>query len=221
MANYLMKYKGKYRIKAEYDLSTNDVPRNHLNEIEESFDDLYILCGSGMKIYHFHRDILTAYVPSLKRGRNLIKSLEEKNVPYTNYKESDDEIFFNFKSKDIETVAELMKARTSGSNISPFSVKNLAKSDVEIPSSKMKEYKEITSRVGKNEMLLLHRLTSAFLESVLEKKYKENDKSFDYKTDMKKMKLARQTKEYIFMRGLWQEYMNYLDTEITNFYSNK
>lgn len=43
MANYLMKYKGKYRVKAHVDESTNDFPRNVNDQIET--DDLYIKCA--------------------------------------------------------------------------------------------------------------------------------------------------------------------------------
>ena len=221
MGYYLMKYKSKYRILPEIDYSTNDVPRLITTEIDPSYDDLYLSCGNNVKVYHFNRDVLTIYIPSLKRGHNYLKEIESRSVPYTNYIETDEEVSFNIKAKNLDDIADILKIRTSGASISPFSSKNLPKAKVEIPSDKIEEYKKITSRVDKSNLLLISKLNSAFLEFVLEKKYKENDKSFDYKTDMKKMKLARQTKEYIWMRGLWQEYINYLDTEITNFYSNK
>lgn len=223
MANHylIQHYKGRYRIKGEIDVETCDFPRDLQGNIDESYSDLYIDCQSNNKIYYYGKGILNAYIPSIGRGRNIKKALDEKNIPYTNYIETDEEVSFHFHNKYIDEVATLMKAKTSGASISPFSSKNLPKAKVEIPSDKIEKYKKITSRVDKKDLLVIYRITTAFLESVLEKKYKENDKSFDYKTDMKKMKLARQTKEYIFEKGLWQEYMNYLDTEITNFYSNK
>ena len=86
---------------------------------------------------------------------------------------------------------------------------------------KIEEYKAIISRVDKTNLLLIKNLNNTFLSTVLENKYKAEDKSFDYKTDMKKMKLARQTKEYIYIRGLFDQYLEFLNTEITNYYNNK
>lgn len=52
MANhYLMKYKGTYRILPELDQNTHDIPRNKRGEIMEGYDDIYIACQNGNKIY--------------------------------------------------------------------------------------------------------------------------------------------------------------------------
>lgn len=216
--NYLLKYKGTYRIMPEICTDTNDVPRNHLDEIEESYGDLYVLCANGLKIYHNTRDVLTAYIPTLQRAHNIMKALKEKEILYFNVKEADTEVFFNFKSKDMSEVAKIMKARTGGASISPFSVKNLPKEKVEISSNKIDEYKKITSRVDKDNYLLINRISTTFLLSVLEKKYKLDDKTFNYKTDMKKLKLARDKKGYIYKKGMFDEYLVFLDKEITKFY---
>lgn len=59
MANYLFKkYKGQFRVKANYDLSTNDFPRDELGNIDSSFDDFYIPCASGGKIRHYGQNVL-------------------------------------------------------------------------------------------------------------------------------------------------------------------
>jgi hypothetical protein len=220
VAHYLIQhYKGKYRVKGELDNETFDFPRDVVTgDIDESYSDLYIDCQRG-KIYYYGKGILTAYIPSIGKGRNTIKELNEKNIPYTNYIETDEEISFNFHNKYIDEIATLMKAKTSGASISPFSSKNLPKAKVEIPLNEIEEYKKIVSRVDKSNLLLIKDANNAFLTSVLENKYKEDDKSFDYKTDMKKLKLARQTKEYIWTRGLWQEYLEYMNKEITKFYN--
>ena len=58
----------------------------------------------------------------------------------------------------------------------------------------------------------------SFLGSMLQKKYKKYDKSFDYKKDMKKNMLARQVKEYIYFKEMWEEYLTYLKKEIEKYY---
>ena len=134
---YLMKYKGKYRILPELDYRTNDIPRDYNGEIADGYDDLYIACQYDCKIrYYGHMGDdkktvwLSAYIPSIGRGRNVKKALDEKGILYSNYLETSIEVEFRFKAKDIDEVATIMKAKTSGANISPFSVKNLPKADV-------------------------------------------------------------------------------------------
>jgi len=225
MANYLMKFKGTYRILPELDIETNDIPRDLNGEIADGYDDLYISCQQGNKIYTYGSEdnkkvvYLIAYVPSIGRGRNIKKALDEKKIEYTNYIETDAEVEFRFKAKDIEPVAKLMKAKTSGASISPFSSKNLPKSDVEIPTDKIESYKVITSKVERGDLLIISRITTAFLVDILDKKSKETDKTFDYKTDMKKNCMARQSKEYIYHKGFWDEYLKYLNEEIEKYYN--
>jgi len=72
-----MKYCDDYKVIAEYNQATNDYPRmtegSHKGEIDPSFDDLYIKCKSGNKIYHSGGNVLTGYIPSLGRGHNILK----------------------------------------------------------------------------------------------------------------------------------------------------
>lgn len=228
MANrYLMKYKGTYRILPELDADTKDIPRDYNDEVAEGYDDIYIACQYGGKIYAYgHIDNtkpvwLVAYIPSLGRAHNIVKALKEKEIEYIDYRESDEEVEFKFKSKDINVVAELMKARTSGADISPFSVRNLPKSDVKIPTEEIARYKEITSVVPKNDLLLIHRLTNAFLDDILQKGLRKTtkNKKFSYKSDMKSMSMARQVKEYIYIKNYWNEYLDYLKKEFVKIYN--
>jgi len=220
-----MRFKGTYRILPELDVNTHDFPRDANDEIDDGYDDLYISCYYGNKIFMYGHDvnkraILSAYIPSLGRGRNIKRVLDDKAIPYTDYLESDSEVCFNFKAKDIEEVAKLLKAKTAGADISPFSVKNLPKNkDVEIPSDEIERYREITSKVQKGDLLLIHKITSDFLSAVLQKRYTKYDKKFDYKRDMKKLMLARQIKEYIWTKEMWEEYLQYLDKEIQKYYN--
>ena len=222
--NYIMRYKGKYRLKVELDQNTSDFVRRDDGSIEDI--DVYIDCRNGCRIYTYgHIDNtkpvwLIAYIPSIKRGRNIVEALKEKDIELVDIIENDKEVEFKFKATDIEIVADLMKAKTSGANISPFSVKNLPKSDVEIPTEEIARYKEITSVVPKTDLLLISRLTNEFLENNLQKDIRHitRNKKFDYKLDMKKLKMARQVKEYIWSKSYWNEYLDYLKKEITKIY---
>ena len=42
MYRYLEKFIGTYRVMAEYDLQTNDFPRDEEGNIDKSFEDLYM-----------------------------------------------------------------------------------------------------------------------------------------------------------------------------------
>lgn len=218
MANYLLKYKGKYRLKVELDQNTNDFVRNYDDSLNDN--DVYIDCQHGNKIFAYgHIDNkkpvwLTAYIPSLGRGHNIIKAIKEKGIEYVDYRETDEEVEFKFKAADIEVVAELMKAKTSGASISPFSSKNLPKSDVKIPSDEIARYKEITSVVSKSDLLSIHKATISFLEDILQKSLRKSDKKFDYKSEMKSMCLGRQVKEYIYVKGFWDKYLEYLKNNL-------
>lgn len=221
MAQYLLKFKGKYRILPELDLGTNDFPRDKNGEIAKEYDDIYIACQYGNRIYNYGKGILYAYIPSIGRGRNIRKALDEQGISYTDYNETDEEVEFKFKAKDIEPIAILLKAKTNGAGISPFSKKNLPKAkNVEIPLNEIERYKAISSRVEKSDLLILHRFTNIFLDTVLQKTIRKSTNDFDYKTDMKSLCMARQIKEYIYLKGMWDEYLKYMETEITKFYKN-
>lgn len=224
MANYLLKYKSKYRLLPELDKDTKDFVRQDDGSIDDT--DVYIACQHNCKIMTYgHIDgkkpvWLTAYIPSIIRGRKIANALKEQDIEIVHYSETDEEIIFRFKAKDIEVVAALMKAKTSGANISPFSTKNLPRSKVEIPTDKIALYKEITAIVPRNDLLSIYRVTNEFLEEILQKTIVKTtkNKKFDYKVDMKYMCLGRQTKEYIYVKGLWDEYLDYLKNKLEEIY---
>ena len=220
-----MRYKGSYRLRVELDQNTNDFVRRTDGSLEDI--DVYVSCQHDNRIYcygHINntRPVwLIAYIPSLIRGRNIVKALKEKDIELVDITENDKEVEFKFKASDIEIVAELMKARTSGANISPFSNRNLPKADVEIPTEEIARYKEITSVIPKTDLLLISRLTNEFLENVLQKDIRRitRNKKYEYKSEMKKLKLARQVKEYIWTKNYWDKYLDYLKKEIEKNYN--
>lgn len=227
MANYLFNYKGKYRILPELDKETNDFPRDDAGNMNQDDVGIYISCQYGNKIWYYglndsRRAILGAYIPSRQRGRNIKKEMKKQKIDFFGYDESDEEAIFYFPATEIESVATLLKAKTSGANISPFSVKNLPKAKVSIPSDELNKYKIISSKVDKKDMLMFRKWNSDFLENVLQKSIRKEtkDKKFNWKVDAKKLQLSRQTKEYIFVKGKWKDYLEYLEKEINSYYNN-
>lgn len=219
---YMMKYKGKYRLLTPIDQETNDFPRTPNGDVEEDLE-IYITCQHGSKIYAYgtdgHKEMqLAAYVPSLGRGRNVRKAMDKEKIEYYAYDETDEEVRFLFSSNDIEKVAKLLKAKISGANISPMSKRNLPKNkSVQIPDEDMKRYRDITSSLGKDKMFSIKSVNKSFMDNVLAKKLKENPrarKPFDYKADMRKLMLAGKTREYVWVKGLWKEYVDYLNDNL-------
>lgn len=117
-----MRYKGTYRLKAPYDLRNNQYGRKLNGTLEDI--DVYIYCQHGNKVFHYGRSILQAYIPSLIRGHNVLKKLTElygQDI-VSDIEEGDSEVLFRFNAKDIEKIIPLLKPRTNGSGISPFSL---------------------------------------------------------------------------------------------------
>lgn len=220
-------YKGKYRCLAEIDKSKNDFPRDANGNIDQS-TGVYIKCANNCRIYAYgtdgHREMqLGAYIPSLGRGRNIKKELQRLGIDFDHYDESSCEVTFTFSSFDIYKVAEIMKARTAGAGISPFSTRNLKKNTVDIPDELTAQYKDAISKLNKSDMLLIKQLNKSFLNDVLAKKLREKGKRkpFDYAEDMKQMGLARDVKGYIYKKGLYGDYIHYLADAIVFYYSGK
>lgn len=224
-----MKYKGKYRIMSHIDKNTNDYPRDLNGNIEQN--DAYIKCEKGNQIYHYGRSTLVAYIPSIGRGHNILFAIAkdlcglENRIDYEklyelleregtikDILENDKEIEFKFNAKDIEFIAKFLKPQVSGSNISPYSTRNLPKKKYTIPNDDLLEYKKITESISKDNILLISQITKRFFSDYLIKKslYKRKDFNKDMKLKMLK------GKEYIHSEGLWSEYLKYLQKEINN-----
>lgn len=214
----MMRYKGKYRVLCELDMDTNDFPRNSDGKIDDAVG-LYIPCKYNGKIYAYGREgkymQLCAYIPSRTRGRNIKKQMDKDKVPYHHYDETDEEVSFLFPSTEIDIVAKLVGAKVSGANISPFSTRNLSKNkDIKIPEEDMGKYKNIVKTINKNNMYQIRIVTNNFLNNVLQRKERKKDKNFDWKADSKRMKLSRQLKEYIYMKGYWNNFISYFQKNI-------
>ena len=165
MANYLMRYKGTYRILPDLDLKTNSFPID-CNGVRDE-DMIYIPCHQDSKIMYWGNGILIAYIPSTIRGKNIKKAMKKDKIEFFDYDESTEETMFRFKAKDIDAVAELMKAKTYGANISPFSSRNLPKTKIEIPVEELAKYKAISSKVNKGDTLFIKDANNRFLTEII------------------------------------------------------
>ena len=219
MAGYLVNhYKSIYRIMPVIDKSTNDFARDYTGKIDK--DNVYIACYYDIKIWHYGGSKLIAYIPSLQRGHNIIKSLKKAGVNVFDCDDSDEEVIFKFDASDIETVTSFIKPKTSGAGISPFSSKNLPKANVYIPEDKLAKYKSLISKL--DNPLDIRGFNTSFLNNVLAKKLrpKGKRKPFDYKSDMIAMKLSHDVKGYIWSKGLFEDYLEFLEKEIDSYLNN-
>lgn len=210
MANYLIShYKGKYRIKCDYDENTNQFSR----KLDGTYEDIdcYISYYNNIRIFYFGRSILEAYIPSKIRGNNIIKAINQSlgNDIIFDISGSDSEIMFKFKTKHMETLEPYLKPKTSGAFISPFSSKNLPKNkDYKIPDKDLLEYKSIIQKIGKKRVVELTHSTNNYLKSLVTK----NRKWKDIKSDMALKGLSG--KNYIHSIGEWDNYIKYLINNI-------
>ena len=171
--------------------------------------DCYIDCKYGNKVFYYGRNTLQAYIPSLQRGHNIIKHISEnygKNIIF-DIEETDEEVLFKFYPKYDNNIIPLLKPKTSGASISPFSSRNLPKSNYKIPDEELSEYKVIISKIPQNELILLSRYTNEFIKSLVTEKYTYDD----IKSDM--IQKGLKGKEYIHSINRWNDYINYLRKE--------
>ena len=219
MSSYLVNhYKHVYRILPVINNATNDFCRDCNGKIDE--DNVYIPCYYNSRIWRYGRSKLIAYIPSLQRGHNVIKTLTKNGVNVFDCDESDSEVVFKFNASDMEQVASLMKPKTSGAKTSPFSSKNLPKAQVDIPENELARYKSLVSKL--DNYIVIKKFNDRFLNEVLAKKLRQKGKRklFDYRQDMKSLCLTHDVKGYIYKRGLWEDYLKFLEIAIDS-YLNK
>ena len=202
------KFKNQYRIKVPYNLTTNDFTRKLNGNLEDV--DCFIDCQYGNKIFHYGRDVLQAYIPSLGRGHNILKAINEIDQSIIfDIEETDAEILFKFKYSNSDKIIPLLKPKTSGAGISPFSSKNLPRNKgYKIPDEELQSYKDILANIPENERLSIGIITNNFIKSLATKK----NSMENIKADMKLKGLKG--KEYIHSIGQWEKYMKYLKENV-------
>ena len=215
MDTYLNKYKGKYRVYAHYDLQTNDFIRDYDGNLEDSFGDFYLRGRSGIEVKHGTGSTLACYIPSLQIGNNVLKSYYETTIgnpkgksmnkivgdlKNSGYVEDVDilsvEVFFTFHADHLDALAPIIKLRTSGANISPFSTKNLPRAPYTIPDKDMELYKKCR---GDLTGLEINKVQNEFIA----KKFDDN-----FKIDLRKEMLK--PLQYFHKVGYFSEYCEYL-----------
>lgn len=103
----------------------------------------------------------------------------------------------------------MLKPKTNGANISPFSSKNLPKNkDYKIPDENLIAYKNIVAKIPPERILSLTHSTNNFIKSLVTKRNTWED----IKSDMKLKGLKG--KEYIHSIGEWDNYINYLNNNL-------
>lgn len=171
---------------------------------------MFIDCYNNIRIHHYGNRILEAYIPSIGRGHNIIKAIQSEfgdDVIY-NIEETDSEILFKFNAKHMEALEKYLKPKTSGASISPFSSRNLPKSDYKIPDEDLSTYKEIVGKLPRERIIDITHNTNSYLKSLATK----TNTWEDIKADMALKCLKG--KEYIHSIGKWNEYIDYLRKEL-------
>jgi len=202
-----MKYKGKYRLKCDFDRESNQFNRKLDGTLEDI--DVYIPIKSG-QITYYGKSILQVWFKSAVRGRNVIKAIEEKygsDICF-DIRDNESELLFKFHSKYMEQLEEFLLPKTGGASISPFSTKNLPKSSYTIPEEDLTTYKSIVSDIPKNQLILISHCTRDFLKSI-------SRKSGEYEKLKADMTLKGiKGKEYIHSIGKWSDYIKYLNKNL-------
>ena len=117
-------------------------------------------------------------------------------------------MLFKFKYVNSDKIIPLLKPRTSGCNISPFSSKNRPKSSFILPDDKLEEYKKITASVPYEKCLNIGHITNAYIQSLITKKNTWEN----IKADMRLKCLKG--KEYIYSIDKFDDYLQYLNDNI-------
>lgn len=135
------------------------------------------------------------YKFELKKSNNIIFDIEE----------SDSEVLFKFKYVDSDKIIPLLKPRTSGANISPFSPKNLPRNkDYIISGEELKDYEAIKAKIPSEYVLRLGLWTNNYLKSLVTKRNTWDDIKADIR--LKGLK----PRDYIHCIGKWEDYIKYL-----------
>ena len=113
-------------------------------------------------------------------------------------------MLFRFNARDIKKIIPLLKPRTNGSGISPFSSKNLPKTKYIIPDEDFAMYKNIIKNIPQKEVLGISHMTNDFVKSISTK----NNTYENIKNDM--IAKGLKGKEYIHSIGKWNEYIEFL-----------
>lgn len=228
MNNYLYQhYKGKYRVLANYDLDTNDFPRDEHGCIDDDFNDFYMPGKKGIEIRHAGRDNLGCYVigNSTQLGNNILRAIYKKELGkeppkknetmekhllneniITSVTHYDDGILFIFKAEHIDDWANIFKLKHNGASISPLSSKNLPKSTYIIPEEDEAKYKALFPKD-------MEAIDKAQISNRSMKQMKEK---FTKKQEAEMKRLCMKPRQYVHYLGKWGDLLKIVEKEINN-----
>ena len=217
MFRYLENYVGKYRVLPELDLDTNDVPRDERGCIDSTYDDLYIPCKRGYIKNTAEAPYLCWFSDTISVGKNVKKEFEERKIPIYKYDEFSSEVLIWFEDKYMSKVASIVKPKTNGKNIKPFSKRNLKQSKetvfYNIPKSDLDQYTDILKGLSKSEKMTFVRNSNKTFNRIVET---IKGKSYNVKEEQIESRLSY--KEFIHSINLWKEYIEYLKDEYEKLY---
>jgi len=223
----LEKFIGTYRVKACYDLRTKDFIRLENGNLDKSFNDFYIQCANNVEIRDASNNELMVYVPTLKRGRNIVNKIYEvygKDL-ISKIEETDAEVIFNFKTKDMDKIAKIVKPATSGAKIKPFSIKNLPRGSYTIPVKDMDDYNDLIAFIPKKKMMIKDREIimpdGLIIKNMITgfDKIIQKSKGKDYNINAERKLCGLKGIEFINSLGedMWNKFLDYLKTYVKQF----
>lgn len=136
------------------------------------------------------------------------KDISEFDKIIFDIEETDSEVLFKFKYQDMNKLKSILKPSTIACNRSPFSTKNLLKSNYTIPDEDLKGYKLITANLPQNCLITLVHTSKQFMNEIT----KSQKQITELNKEMKQ--LGMKPKEFYHYKGWWDDYLKYLQTEL-------
>lgn len=210
---YLEKYVGKYCVRAELDPITNDIPKDTNGKIFDSFEDLYIPCSKGIIKHTYENNLLALYIlEKPATGSSVKKKFDEYGLWYRDESFGEDTLLF-FNESDLNKVAKIVKPKTKGKNISPFSKRALNNSidEFRIPEEDIARYKEITDKLDLEHMAKIQFIKKILkdFDAIIQEK-----KGSRYDISKQRKESSLKPKEFIYSIGLWDEYLDFVQGEM-------
>ena len=111
------------------------------------------------------------------------------------------------KKGRMDKLKDILNPSTIACNRSPFSSKNLLKSDYKIPDKDLEAYKNITANIPKENLISLVHISQGFMNEIV-----KNKKQLE-EYNIEKKQLGMKPKEYFHYKGYWEEYLQFLKKE--------
>lgn len=180
------------------------IGRGH-NIVKAIYEGVLGSVDKFINIEYKTREDGTAYESKFFDYDLMYKELESDGIIF-DITDTDEEVFFKFKSTNMEKLVQYFKPKTSAANRSPFSVKNLPKEKYAIPIEDLEVYKEITALIPKGDIRTYVNMNNTFIDSITTKKHKAED----IRNDISRSRLKQN--EWFHKEGLWNKYIKHIKT---------